>query len=66
MSVAFVGVVETVPVVVVNAVNVPAAAVLAPIGVLLIEPPVIVAPAIVPPVTATALAFCVEIGRVHV
>ena len=51
MSVAAVGVVETVPVVVANAVNVPAAGVDAPT----------VVPLIVPPVTATALAFWVDI-----
>jgi hypothetical protein len=58
MSVALVGVVETVPVVVANAVNVPAAAVEAPIVVPLIVLLVTATPEAVPPVIATAEAFC--------
>ena len=61
MSVLLTGEVVIVPVVIATLVNVPAAAVPAPMGVLLIVPPVMVAPATVPPVTATLLAFWVDI-----
>ena len=61
ISVLLTGAVDIVPVFIDTFVNVPAAAVPAPIGVLLIVPPVMVAPAIVPPVIATLLAFWVDI-----
>ena len=60
MSLALVGVVEIVPVVVVTEVNVPAAGVDPPMMELLIVEPEIVA-AIVPPVIETELEFCVDI-----
>ena len=61
ISLPVVGAVVIVPVVIATLVNVPAAAVPDPMVVLLIELLVIVTPEAVPPVIATADAFCVDI-----